>query len=1355
MDLTKQWRGALLLAAICASSLHAELKKNPRPGVLWEEEFGQVKLASSAYEGWRVTDDQGKPCVSLTAADGLGVFATVPGGKSKRACRYIPFQLDRKSGDAFEHLQVRVAAGRGTNWLLSDGSIGGLVTPAVDASLKGLFTVSYFAGLDFERKGQRVAGRTAMNVYLSGEGTVSFDFMRMAKRPMEGVYVTLRKAPDAPPAEAEIIRPGDRLFIEMPNPEALDANELSLWRADKGRLVPLAQANLPPRLYDDGTHGDKVAGDWVYSCEFVISPTDAAVKTGVNTIVVDAHTWGQDHNHRGHYYGFCPYAADLPAGSAEALSSALRLYDFGPPTGAVFPGAIAIRPQSSYEPESGAGWTKRPYYRGVAAKMPDALAQDCCLVTPGRKAVFRVDVPPGRWHVGVMVGHMGLMRGHALPVDSCRLLANDTVIHERDLSPAEHLRQRMALLDRDYRADEADVYDLFVAPVLPMHTASVEAPEGRIEVTIEASGAMKVTPYGLAVYPADGSAAEREARACLARIERQRRDAFHSFWSPSAPSEEDMMDELTVADAELPGPVREKGYAVFTRRDPFEYVYIYSRPRETELGRPVRLFACPGQVEPASVGLYPLRDLKDVRVEVTDLAAGEARIGRERIDLFYVVQYHYAVARNRRWWIAPNHFVPVGRRDFEPGVCRNYWLRVRVPEDAAPGVYEGRLSVSAANAPATTLPVAVRVLPTRLPELDDHLVAFINHMDFRGDAYLDREMAFMREVGCNAAELHFSWASTSKFEIKDGRVVGGKIDGRTDDVIERFLERCRKVGMPSDRPIMGLMALNANYQFRFGELKPSDAAYESAVHWCYGRLAEMARAKGFKGIVAYLGGEMGSGARDPSPENLAQSAKVVEMINAVPHVTTLYDCNCGGTARKISPLLGIAGMRQQQAWSFADEQYRRGRDKWLITYSVGGRFWNGLDSWRHGARGNFREYLTYPVMWPYNDFAGPCLTGHIHAMEGPEGPVPTVRSEMWRASVDDRRYLRLLEREMARQGADAPATREAASFLTALRRELDAHAPWTFHAYWSHGDDEPRDVDQNLIRWLAALYALKLQGRDAAPARLPVVQPLSPPQARGEAAPEPFAAEPAPPEAATDYDDGTWVSVTVGRGWEAQGILYDGVAWYRTEFEAPKDWASPWLSFEAVDETAWVYLNGAYVGTHEGWDEPFALAARDCVRPGRKNVLAVRVLDTKFQGGIWKQVWLCRDEPGPDKQVERRRLTRSWRLALRPGTGGGSRTFRLKFGRYYRHGEQAAIASFVLFPTSDAEAKALLSQGALIRLLDAQGALVASQPAAGIRIYRPVEAKVSLAGLAAGRYVARLEGGAAAMDYDFYVVPGP
>jgi beta-galactosidase/beta-glucuronidase len=95
------------------------------------------------------------------------------------------------------------------------------------------------------------------------------------------------------------------------------------------------------------------------------------------------------------------------------------------------------------------------------------------------------------------------------------------------------------------------------------------------------------------------------------------------------------------------------------------------------------------------------------------------------------------------------------------------------------------------------------------------------------------------------------------------------------------------------------------------------------------------------------------------------------------------------------------------------------------------------------------------------------------------------------------------------------------------------------------------------------------------------------------------------------FDDSAWEPVTVPHTW---GVMpehsdYEGLAWYRRTFTDPAEAAGGHLRlhFEAVFYLAKVWLNGQYLGEHEGGYTPFEFDVSDIARPGEENVLAVEV----------------------------------------------------------------------------------------------------------------------------------------------------
>lgn len=110
------------------------------------------------------------------------------------------------------------------------------------------------------------------------------------------------------------------------------------------------------------------------------------------------------------------------------------------------------------------------------------------------------------------------------------------------------------------------------------------------------------------------------------------------------------------------------------------------------------------------------------------------------------------------------------------------------------------------------------------------------------------------------------------------------------------------------------------------------------------------------------------------------------------------------------------------------------------------------------------------------------------------------------------------------------------------------------------------------------------------------------------------------------FDASAWRKINLGY-WEFQGVEdYDGIAWYRIKFRMPPEIRNNAVEihFGGVDESAWVWLNGKYLGCHdlgeEGEGKPFALdCSREIIWNG-ENVLAVRIGDTGNAGGLTHRV---------------------------------------------------------------------------------------------------------------------------------------
>jgi beta-galactosidase len=127
---------------------------------------------------------------------------------------------------------------------------------------------------------------------------------------------------------------------------------------------------------------------------------------------------------------------------------------------------------------------------------------------------------------------------------------------------------------------------------------------------------------------------------------------------------------------------------------------------------------------------------------------------------------------------------------------------------------------------------------------------------------------------------------------------------------------------------------------------------------------------------------------------------------------------------------------------------------------------------------------------------------------------------------------------------------------------------------------------------------------------------------------------------AAAFDDRNWQQLTVPGAFAAPPDPTPTGGWYRRPFFVPPSWGGKvvTLKFESAHYVADVWLNGHYLGYHEGGSTPFAFDATPWLLAGDQNLVAVRVVDPAWgtrndivpwaridwwnYGGLTGHVWL-------------------------------------------------------------------------------------------------------------------------------------
>jgi beta-galactosidase len=141
--------------------------------------------------------------------------------------------------------------------------------------------------------------------------------------------------------------------------------------------------------------------------------------------------------------------------------------------------------------------------------------------------------------------------------------------------------------------------------------------------------------------------------------------------------------------------------------------------------------------------------------------------------------------------------------------------------------------------------------------------------------------------------------------------------------------------------------------------------------------------------------------------------------------------------------------------------------------------------------------------------------------------------------------------------------------------------------------------------------------------------------------------------ASTWFSDASWRAVNLPHDWAVElpfdstadsghgfkpvgpGFPQTSVAWYRRTFELPETDSGKrlWLEFDGVFRDCDVFVNGWFVGHHNSGYDSFRYDITDVANCGGKNIVAVKVDASQFEGwfyegaGIYRHVWLVKTAP--------------------------------------------------------------------------------------------------------------------------------
>ncbi|OGS22275.1 MAG: hypothetical protein A2252_06855 [Elusimicrobia bacterium RIFOXYA2_FULL_39_19] len=484
-----------------------------------------------------------------------------------------------------------------------------------------------------------------------------------------------------------------------------------------------------------------------------------------------------------------------------------------------------------------------------------------------------------------------------------------------------------------------------------------------------------------------------------------------------------------------------RGYVLFVC-DYIDRVYRNTVPKEKEIKNIINTFATPGEYEPITFAVYPLKDLGPVQVKVSDLTTADgSKISKENIDIrkvSYLLKRTFPESKVCRE--VPQLLEKIDTVDILNGNTQEWWLTVKVPENAKAGIYKGKVTVNSEAKTTGELAISFEVLPFKLLSSQETGV-WTGVYAYSDDNMQD--LADMREHGITGFN-DFSISKTkNSFEDAD-----------------RYMENLKKAGLKG--PVYLYygteIAISPEFKDRLSNLKN----HLKSANW--------------PEVLIYPVDEPTAGTQ----ATLDQCLIAMKTIKNIPGLKT-YVTITNNTDPKLDLVLpytdiGPYNPNRTKLLEALEKTKKAGKDFFWYNgltrdnHPRRGRILCGLWNWKLNAKGFTNWHYNETQGDPFNDLDGAGMDAAFvypsreqESGEHLEG-IPTLIWETMREGIDDRRYIETLKSYITKANSSKDqnkikAAAQAAKMLDEIFNSLPIFDKW-----------------ENTEKWFLEIDADKVQG---------------------------------------------------------------------------------------------------------------------------------------------------------------------------------------------------------------------------------------------------------------------------------------
>ncbi len=592
---------------------------------------------------------------------------------------------------------------------------------------------------------------------------------------------------------------------------------------------------------------------------------------------------------------------------------------------------------------------------------------------------------------------------------------------------------------------------------------------------------------GLATAASAATADPKPAKLPGLRLVAKPADALPERAARLQPTVPDGAKEMpfieTAPEPVLTAAEKERGYLLF-QRPITESVYPNTRPRSDERIEALVAFATPGEFEPVTFAMYPVRPLKNLKVRLSPLVCSAGEIPASSADVRLATYWNIGfpsyttVDTYRR---VPELLERVTVHSSPARECQWYWLTFHVPAQAKPGLYRGTVTVwDDSFSRALEIPVALRVLGFHLQkDPQKHFSAYFyarNKVLYRG-----RDEAFIRRAADKdyQAMVDFGLDMLPTFYL-------GCADGKRLTLAEAGeLDHMLAAGLKGPVPVTADGAIARVYRdttpggkreshWRINPLPPP-AFYERLTELFRAFEAER-KAKGWPEFICCPIDEV-----DPSCKEFG--VKVYAAVKAAGFRTFATKDPVGADAADYAPCLDIwcsqpysvpyeriIAQNRHEFWCYPN--HNAGEIKDRRTMCKGGRMTYGFGLWRSGYTTLIPWHWCWTVGEDPFDYLRGRSSGCGQRVDDDGEVIPAVYWACFREGQDDGRYLytlqqAIVEREHSKDAACLAAVAKGRRLLQDIWDAIRVQPRYLADGMWPSEEFEA-------VRWQLAVATAKL-----------------------------------------------------------------------------------------------------------------------------------------------------------------------------------------------------------------------------------------------------------------------------------------